>query len=128
MRGWLGEHADANEIIDIVNGEFKFPCHLEVRHLMEDDDSDIEFEDACNVAPHCTGALIYMNNSSKSCRDPNLFKLQQIVGKSDQVFHNRQEMVEYHTLSFKNPPKPKKPRKTKWASKTPSVNRRRPKN
>ncbi len=119
--GYIGGHSDPAEITTIVfEYDQKFPCHLDVNRLHHDDalpddhgglldlDDPIElaiatelaggmsYEDACREARQCVGSLICMNNSGKLSRDPAVARKQKELGKSDEVFANRHEFVEYH--------------------------------
>lgn len=108
--GWIGGHSDPAEITTIVfDEERKFPCHMHVNELQaaedplaadfdEDDDLDdpVPFELAVELADHCVGALICMNNSGKFSRDRLIGEQQKALGKSDDVFATRHDFVAYH--------------------------------
>lgn len=109
LPGYVGGHSDPAEIIQVVFvQEQKFPCHMEVTALLrstdvlEDEEDPLEptttsaFEQACEEARHCHGALICMNNSAKRSRNFEIAKLQDEAGKSDDVFGRRDEFLEYH--------------------------------
>ncbi len=105
-KGWIGGHDDAIEIYQTVNASHKFPCHQVVNatkndlHEGDEDDvfSDDElFEQACDEAPHCTGALIFMKNTAKRSDDPAIEKLRSETEKDhDSVFSNAAEFLEHH--------------------------------
>jgi len=107
--GYVGGHGDAMEIYQLISRDRKFPCHMEVTairdhietELGDPDDplgigEDAAHEEACRQAPHCTGALIFMNNSAKLSRDPQIVKAQRVAGTSDQVFQTAAEFLTYH--------------------------------
>lgn len=138
LPGYVGGHSDPIEIVDLVNHDQKFPCHMDVNairdHLLDelggsDDDpltmsDDQAFEQATREARHCVGALIFMNQSCKSSRNPLIAALQDTVGTSPEVFETNAEYLTHHKskeyLKRLESYKPAPPKKTKSATRKPS--------
>lgn len=111
LKGYVGGHEDAIEIYDLLSVDRKFPCHMQVtdikNHLLNElgDDGedplsmsdDAAFEQACEEAPHCTGAILFLNNSCKRSRNPEIVKLQNAMpDKDDSVFQHLKDFLTYH--------------------------------
>lgn len=106
--GYIGGHADAAEIFDIIQHDGKFPCHLEVNdfldhfeHELDDDDClaptrDQLFEQAVQEVSFCAGSIIFMNNTGKLSRNPEIAKLQSKFKKSNAVFCSSLEFLKHH--------------------------------
>jgi len=82
-KGYLGPYKTTDELVDLVTrDEAFFPCHMSMKKRPD---------------KHCTGALVFMNQSCKLSRDPKIALLQKIAPKTHpKVFRNRIEMKEYH--------------------------------
>ena len=110
LKGYVGPHDSAGEIIEGLRAGLKFPCHMQVNqitdHLMDklgkEEDGPLAMtkeqavQQAAREASHCTGALIMMNNACMISRNTRIAAMQDQVGKSDQVFANEPEMEAYH--------------------------------
>jgi hypothetical protein len=93
MPGWLGDHATSQEIVNIVQFDGFFPCHMRVSRLVN---LGVPFPTAAAEAEHCIGALAFMNNSCKVSRDPDIARQQQEVGRREDCFSWSFEMTEHH--------------------------------
>lgn len=110
LPGYVGGHADVMEIHTIINADQKFPCHMEVTDIKDDllnalgeDEDDAlgmsdeqAFHEATQEAGHCVGALIYMNQTCKKSRDPQISRLQVEAGKSEEVFASPIDFLGHH--------------------------------
>lgn len=92
LPGWLGDHKTSQEIIEMIRFDGFFPCHMKVTALAD----RIAWEEAVVRAPHCAGALAFMNNTHKLSRDPGTAFLQGLMGKRDDCFASDAEMREHH--------------------------------
>lgn len=91
--GYIGGHADVQEIIDIARQDLKFPCHLDVNKLQKEGES---FGSAVQKSENCAGSLIFMNHIVKLSRDRPTADEQRRLGKSDEVFKTDAEMKTHH--------------------------------
>lgn len=91
--GWIGEHKDVREIINIVQFDGHFPCHMEVTKRTNRGEP---FKDAVSESPFCKGALHFMRNSCKRHADPAVQEQVEKAGKSKAIFTWPAEMEEHH--------------------------------
>ncbi len=101
LRGYTGPHAHISEIQAIINQDAKFPCHMRVSAIIEresrgDGDRKEAADQAFDLAPFCTGAIAYMNNSCKLVRHQSAKNYADKIGRRDDVFKNPMEMQVYH--------------------------------
>jgi hypothetical protein len=110
LPGYVGGHDDIAEIDALIQQDQKFPCHMATNsikeHLLNELGGDEEdqlamsdeqaFFEATQQAPHCTGALQYMNNSCKRSRDARTQALQDAVGKNPDVFRSKFGLFKHH--------------------------------
>lgn len=97
MRGYLGGHREPNEITDIVVGDGRFPCHMEVTNLTDRGRPvRLKFHRAVEMAEVCAGSAAMLSNMLKRSRDRDVSTKQSEVGKRADVFNNPQEFCEYH--------------------------------
>lgn len=101
LKGYAGPHEDAQEIVNIVWADQKFPCHVKayhISHTLEHDglEPDEAFEEALEEAPVCAGAAALLSNSCKLSRHPEVRTAQKIVGRRNDIFANPRDMVDYH--------------------------------
>lgn len=92
LPGWLGDHRTSQEIIEMIRYDVFFPCHEKVISLME----RLPPDEALVRAPHCVGALAFMNNTCKLSRDPATAFKQGQVSRRDDCFSSDEEMREHH--------------------------------
>lgn len=91
--GWIGGYEDPQEIADIVLGDGRFPCHLEVNRLVEEGK---RFTKAASEAPVCSGSAAMLSNMLKLSRNPAVAAKQREVGKRADVFPNPTAFCEHH--------------------------------
>lgn len=108
LPGYVGGHDDAIEIFDLVSHDGKFPCHMQTNSIMESLEQDLDeddvlaptheqlFQQAVEEAPFCTGALIFMNQTCKRSRDPEVRKLQDEAGTNPDVFSSPADFLKHH--------------------------------
>lgn len=94
LKGYVGGHESFNEILALVHFHQKFPCHMKVNALQLAD--DLEFDEAVEQAPHCAGALAYMNATCIRPRDKELQDQCDVVGRREDVFRTPMEGMLYH--------------------------------
>ncbi len=92
--GWLGGHKNSREIINVVQFDQRFPCHMKVTALVTND--GVPFKRAVVEADLCAGALVFMNNNCKRSRDREVAKAQDEVEHCDDVFEWAHEMEAHH--------------------------------
>lgn len=91
--GWLGPYESSDELIDHIFHDGFFACHMTLGKGDDDEDED----DPHLNARHCVGALIFMNQSAKMSRNPEILQLQRAAPKTHpKVFRRRTEMTEFH--------------------------------
>lgn len=110
LPGYVGGHDDIAEIDTLIQQDQKFPCHMATNSIKEHilnelggDEDDVlgmsdeqAFYEATQQAPHCTGALQYMNNSCKRSRDERTRVLQDAAGKNPDVFRSKLGLFKHH--------------------------------
>lgn len=94
MRGWLGAHENVREIINIIQFDGEFPCHVDVNRICDED--ELPFEDAIEFAQLCAGSLAFLNNQLKLSRNASVRRAQDKVGKREDVFQWPHEMEAHH--------------------------------
>jgi len=68
LPGWLGPYENAQELLNVINAEIHFMCHMT---LGQDDDDEVDE----SKMKYCKGALLFMINNGKLPRDKELMKL-----------------------------------------------------
>lgn len=98
--GWIGNYESVKEIVDHVESDYKFPCHMDANALIDEDAGHGDmFErsmEANELASPCIGGLQFMNNKCKLSRDKEIARVQREVGKNPDVFSSVLEMVAHH--------------------------------
>lgn len=84
LPGYIGDHSDVSEIIDIVQGDGKFPCHMQVNVVRKQ--QGCSYKDALVRAPVCAGSAAFLCNQIKVSRDPEVGAAQKLVGTREDVF------------------------------------------
>ena len=67
---------------------------MEVNHFLARVDDDLSI--AADLAAHCAGALIMLNNACKRSRDRSIARMQDAAGKSPDVFTYPTEFTAHH--------------------------------
>src|SRR3954470_21280360 len=88
--GWLG--ADTPQgFMDMIVQEVHLPCHSPI------DYEDKNWREQAESGPFCAGALIFMRNTGKLPRDPELVAARvQVEADHDHVFSNPPQFIEHH--------------------------------
>jgi hypothetical protein len=102
LKGYTGPHKHFVEILEIVHSDQKFPCHQRVNAILKREgqtgcyDRTEAVEHASELAPFCTGAIAYMNNTIKMVREPSAVNYADKIGKRNDVFATTVEAQAYH--------------------------------
>lgn len=67
LPGWLGPYENAQELLNVINGEIHFMCHM----TLGADDEEVDE----TKMKYCKGALLFMINNGKMPRDRKLAEL-----------------------------------------------------
>ncbi len=89
--GWLGS-SSPEEFLFTTNSEAPMPCHCAIDYT-DPDWKSTQFPSA----PLCAGALVFLKNSCKSPRDPELNKaVKSVSADPEAVFQWGHEFLEHH--------------------------------
>ena len=83
IKGWLGGWSSPEQLVNYVNFEQPFPCHL----TMDTDNEKL-----------CAGALLYMRKTCKVPRDKDLARAVSEIDTQDISDVLGFDFIKYHTL------------------------------
>ena len=93
LAGWLGSYGGPREILDLVNREVPYPCHMTINN--EPGQEELYREDT----RLCAGALLYMSKSGKLPRDPELVALVKARRQEDKTgILTASEFISHHNI------------------------------
>jgi hypothetical protein len=111
----VAPYLDVAKVFNYPEGGGRIPCHTRVdaiRHTLMDEEGReprAALTDAMELAPECAGAVAFANNAGRRSDDPDAARLQDSVGKREDVFASPGEMVRHHQMLYDYAQHPRRP-------------------